>query len=205
MFEAGNELVPGVGRDVFFGEINVRLDMGQGLEQLVAQLVDALGELAGELFVGGAQGQLGARVDQIGHGFGLREVNAPVEKGAAGEFAGLGQPRAVCEDGVEDQFCGQNSAVAGDLDDILAGEGAGRAHDGEQGLVHVLAVAHDVAEVDRMRRRGGRFDGRCAGGRKGAVRDGERLRAREADDGQPAFAERRGNRSDGVVQHRKEV
>ena len=102
-FEAGDELVPGVGRDVFLGEINVRLDVGQRLDHVIAQLVDALGELAGELFVGGAQGQLGARMDQVGHGLGLREVDAPVEEGAPGELARLGQARAVGQHRIQDQ------------------------------------------------------------------------------------------------------
>ena len=199
--EPGDELLAGVGRDVFLGEINVRFDVGQRLEHFVAQLVDALGELAGELFVGGAQGQFGAGVDQIGDGFGLRQVNAPVEKGAAGELAGLGQARAVREHGVQDHFRGQNPAVAGDLDHILAREGARGAHDGEQGLIHVCPSRTTwpkwmvcVAAADGLA-------GSFAGGAKERSATASACGAREADDGQPAFAERRGNRSDGVVQH----
>ena len=183
----------------------MRLDVGQRLEHFVAQLVNALGELAGELFVGGAQGQLGARMDQIGDGFGLHQVNSPIEKGAAGEFAGLRQPRAVREHGVQHQLRRQNSAVAGDLDHIFAREGARRAHDGEQGLIHGLPVAHDMAEVGRVRRRGGWLDGRFAGRSKRPVGHGQCFRARDADDGQPALAERRGNRSYGIVQHPQDV
>ena len=205
VFEPGEELVAGVGRDVFLGEINVRFDVGQGFEHFVAQLVDALGELAGELFVGGAQGQLGARVDQIGHGFGLGQVNAPVEEGAAGEFAGLGQARAVGQHGVQHQLRRQDPAVAGDFDHILARERARRAHDGQQGFIHVLSVAHDVAEVNRVRGRGGRLGRGLAGGREAAVGDRQRLRAGNADHGQPAFAERGGDRSYGVVLHGEEV
>ena len=101
VFEPGDKLVPGVGRDVFLGKINVRLDVRERFEHLIAQLVDALGEFAGELLVGGAQGQLGARMNQVGHGLGLREVEATVEEGALGEFARLGQPRAAGQHGIE--------------------------------------------------------------------------------------------------------
>ena len=129
--------------------------MGQRLEHLVAQLVDAAGELAGKLLVGGAQGQFRARMDQVGHGLGLGEVDAPVEKGAAGEFARLGQPRAARQHRIQHQLRRQNAAVAGDFDHVLAGEGARRAHDRQQDLVHALPVAHDVAEMDGVRCRRG--------------------------------------------------
>ena len=94
--------------------------------------------------------------------------------------------------------------MAGDFDDVLAREGARRAHDREQDFVHVLPVAHDMAVVNGVRR-GARVCGRLAGRRETAVRDRQRLRAGNADDGQPAFAERRGNGGYGVVQHREEV
>ena len=153
--EPGDKLILRVGGDVFLGEVNVRLDVRQRLQHFVAQLVDALRELAGELFVGGAQGQFGARVDQVGHGLGLREVNAAVEEGAPGEFAGLSQPGAVRQHGVQDQLRRQNAAVAGDLDDVLARKGARGAHDREQDFINVLPVAHDVAEMDGVCRRCG--------------------------------------------------
>ena len=53
LLQPGHELLPRVRRDVLLGEINVRLHVRQSLEHFVAQLVDALGQLAGELLVGG--------------------------------------------------------------------------------------------------------------------------------------------------------
>jgi len=41
---------------------------------------------------------------------GLRQVDAPVEKGAPGKLTGLGQARAVRENGIEDHFRRQDSA-----------------------------------------------------------------------------------------------
>ena len=47
--------------------------------------------------------EFGARMNQIRHGLGLGEIKAAIEKGAPGEFAGFGQARAVCQNGVEHQ------------------------------------------------------------------------------------------------------
>ena len=93
-----------VRRNVFVGKINVRLDVRERVHQIVAELVDALRQFAGELFVGGGEREFRARMNQIGDGLGLREVNAAVEKGALGEFARLGQPRAVFQQRVEHQL-----------------------------------------------------------------------------------------------------
>ena len=45
------QLLPGVRRDVFIGKVNVRLDMRQRFHHVIAQLIDSLRKLAGELFV----------------------------------------------------------------------------------------------------------------------------------------------------------
>ena len=68
--------------------VNVRLDVRQRRDQFIAQAIDALCQLAGKLCVGGGQRQFRPRMNQIGHGFRLREVNAAIEKGAFGKFAG---------------------------------------------------------------------------------------------------------------------
>ena len=108
----------------------MRLDVRQRLHHLIAQLVDPLRKFAGELFVGRGQGQFRARADQVGHGFRLGEVQAPVEKRALGELARLSQARSVFQQRVQHQLRGQDASVAGDLDGVLAREGPGRAHDG---------------------------------------------------------------------------
>ena len=43
--------------------------------------------------------------------------------------------------------------MAGDLDHVFARESARGAHDGEEHLVNVLALAHHVAEMEGVRRR----------------------------------------------------
>ena len=52
-FQSADELGLRVRRDVFIGKINVRLEMGEYVHQIVAQLADALAEFTSELFVGG--------------------------------------------------------------------------------------------------------------------------------------------------------
>src|ERR1035437_9954262 len=188
--------------------------------QVITKLVDALRKFSRELFVGGREREFRARMDQIGDGLGLREVNASVEKSAAGEFAGFGQPRAVGEQRVEDKLRGQNAAVTGNLHSVLAREGAWCAQDGEQHFINDLKIpltpalypaggkgvksffiADDFAVLNRVRRRGGRFQRTFPDGQKTFVRDGECLRTGNSHDGQAAFAERRGDGSNGVVKH----
>ncbi len=135
----------------------MRLDVRQREHQVVAQLVDALRQFSGELFVGGGQRKFRARMNHVRHGLGLREVNAAVEKSALGEFARLGQPRAVCKSVSSTSLAGQQSAVAGNFDGVLARKRARRAQDGEQHFVNHFSVADDFAKLDRVRRRGGWF------------------------------------------------
>src|SRR5208282_6271919 len=93
--QAADQFFAGVRSDVFVREINMGFDVGQSFHQIVPQKIDALGKFAGQLFVGGGEGQFGAGMDQIGHGFGLGQINAAIEKGAPGKFARSGQTRAV--------------------------------------------------------------------------------------------------------------
>src|SRR4051812_50036035 len=79
-----------VGRNVFVWEIDVSFDVGEDQHEAVAKCVDAGAERAGELLVGGAEGEFGAGMNQVDNGFGLRKVDAAVEKGAAGGLAPVG-------------------------------------------------------------------------------------------------------------------
>ena len=51
-----------------------------------------------------ASRQFGAGMDQVGNSFGLGQINAAVEKGAAREFARSGKARAVFQNGVQHQL-----------------------------------------------------------------------------------------------------
>jgi len=89
--------------------------------------------------------------------------------------------------------------VTGDFHRVLARERARRAQDGEQHFIHVLAVPDDFAEMNRVRRRSGRFQRIFSNRQKTFVHDGERLRPGDADNGETAFAERSGNSGNGVI------
>ncbi len=183
----------------------MRLDVREREHQVVAELVDALGKFPGELFVGGREREFGARVNQIGNSLGLRQINATIQKCTLGEFARLGEPRAVGEQRVEHKLGGQQSAMAGNLDGVLARERARRAQDGEQHFVNHFFTSDNFAELNGVRRRGGWFQRTFADRLKTFAGDGERLRAGKPDDGQPAFAERRGDGGNGVVEHTRRL
>jgi hypothetical protein len=187
--------------DVFVREVNVRFDVSQDFHQVVAQLVDAPGELAGQLFAGGGERQFGAGVDEVGHGFGLGEVQTAIEEGAPCELAGSGEASAIFEEGFQDKAGREQAAMTTDFHSVLAGEGARGAKDREQYLIHVLAVADYFPEMNGVGGGGGRRKGGFAGGPETGFGDGKGAGAGKADYGETAFAQRRGDGGDCVVKH----
>ena len=176
-FEPSQQLILRFLRDVFLRKIDIRFHVRESFQQVVAELIDALGKFAGELFVGGGKAEFRAGMNQIRHRFGLGEVDAAIKKCAPGKFAGLGQSRATGERGIEDHFRRQNSAMTGDFHNILARERARRAHHRDQNFIDGFSVADDVAELDGVRR-GGRGSGgsfarrakKCVGNRQALSR-----------------------------------
>ena len=61
------------------------------------------------------------RINQIADGFGLGEIDAAVEEGAHGEFAGLSQARSGCQRQLDDASQNYWRAVSGDFDDVVCG------------------------------------------------------------------------------------
>ena len=80
-----------VRRNVFVRKIDVGFDVRQSLDHFVAEIVDALGELAGQLLVGRRQAS-SVGVDQVRDGFGLGQIDPSVEKRPLREFAGSARP-----------------------------------------------------------------------------------------------------------------
>ena len=74
------------------GEVEVGLEMGQDVEQAVAEPHDRPGEAAGELLQGGVELRRGPRVDHAEHRLGPRQVDPAREEGAERELARLGLP-----------------------------------------------------------------------------------------------------------------
>jgi len=172
--------------------------MGEDEEEIVAEGMDVLGEMAGELGMGGVEGELGAGVDEVDHGFGLGEVESAVEEGAPGEFAGFGEGCTGAEEGVEDLSGDEGTAVATDLDGILAGVGAWGAEDGEEDFVDATVFGVDVAVMDGVGGGNGGKRGRRTTGLEAAVGDGECARAGDADHRQSAGSGRGGDGGDGI-------
>ena len=148
------QLLQSVGRDVFVREIKVRLDMRERGDEAITKLIDLLRQLAGELFVGRRQGEIGPGVNEIRHRFGLREIQPAAQERPLRELARLGEARAAREHRIEHTLGSKQAAVAGDLHDVLAGKRAWRAHHGDQHLVDDALTPESMAILDRVRGRG---------------------------------------------------
>jgi hypothetical protein len=101
------------------------------------QRVHALRERALQRAAGRARGGLGAGVDEVGHGLGLREVELVVEEGALRELARLGQAaaRAGLQAARQQQLQQHRAAVGLQLEHVLAGVGVRRREVQRQALV----------------------------------------------------------------------
>ena len=92
--QAAQDLCGGRHADIVFGEIDAGFEQRDQLEQLLLDRGDAARDRAADLLRGHARLVERGGFDQVAHGFGLRQIDAAVEKSAQGELAGLGQTRA---------------------------------------------------------------------------------------------------------------
>jgi len=106
--------------DVLVGEIHGQADAGPQLVQGRAQLPGLPAHGPGQPGHGQVEFGIGPGGDEFAHGLGLGEVEAPVQKGAFGEFPGAGRPGAGGEHGV--QYGGQyrRRAMAEEFHRVLA-------------------------------------------------------------------------------------
>ena len=155
---------------------------------------DLRAEPAFQLLGRGAQREIGLRADQVDDRLGLRQIHLAVQKGALGKFA---RPRGACsgaQTGFEHARRHQNSAVTADLDQIFAGVTGRRAMHREHDLIDHSIRFDDLAEALDVRWKLGRLPFPA----KNAIGDRDRFLARDADQGDRAFAGRRGDRRDRV-------
>ena len=84
-------------RQILIGKIDRRFEMGENSGQAIAPAVIEAAEFAVELAQRLATLRLRLGRGKIGDGLGLQQIELAVDKGAAGEFAGLGesQPEAA--------------------------------------------------------------------------------------------------------------
>ena len=79
------------------------------------------------------------RLDEISDGLGLREIDAPVEKGAHRELAGIRHAYALRQGDLDHPGEQHGRAVAGDLDDVIGSVGVRLGEIGDHHLVEALA------------------------------------------------------------------
>ena len=114
------------GVDFLLRKIEHRLGQRAQFGELRDQAVDRRGEFAAERAQRRARRFAARGVDQVGHRFGLRQIELAVEKRAAREFARLGKARAGIEHGAEHRMRHHRSAVALQFEHVLAGIGMRR-------------------------------------------------------------------------------
>ena len=106
---------------------------------------------------------LRAGSDEVGDGFGLRQVQLAVEKGTFGEFAGSCQPRAKLADTTEQRIEQHRAAVSLQFQHVLAGVGGRIREVQQQAAIDQRTVR--MAESARSGRNavcGGRPSSACA-------------------------------------------
>ena len=131
--------------DVLFGKIELQFEEACKANQGFAQGVDFAGEAAAKLVEGEAVRARVFRGDEVGDGFGLGEVEAAVEEGALGEFAGAGLTAPRLDERPHDLALDELRAVDVEFHRVLAGVGAGAAKD--EGESFVEDGAFGVAEA----------------------------------------------------------
>ena len=128
------------GRQVVF-EIHPRLELRQLIEQAQAQGAD----LPLETTIETRHRQLGrspaAGRHQLTDGLSAGEIQPAVEKSPLAEFTGQGAPGTGGQHQLQHPLHRDQPAVAVQLNDGLAGEAAGRAHQEQQRFIHPLAAA----------------------------------------------------------------
>ena len=121
-------------------EVRGGLDQRQHAGQAVRDPPHEARHAALQLPHGRPRRRLAVRADQLHHRLGPRQVDAPVHEGPAGEFPGLGHPRAQRQRPAQHRPGAHAAAVAVDLRHVLPGVGAGRAHQHGHHLVQRPAV-----------------------------------------------------------------
>jgi hypothetical protein len=114
------------GIQLLLGKIELRLGERAQLDQLRAQRVDGSGEVPAQRAQRAARRLAARGVDEVGHAFRLRQIEAAFEKGAARELAGLRQAGAGIDAGREQRLHDDRAAVTLQLEHFLAGVRMGR-------------------------------------------------------------------------------
>ena len=101
-----------------------------------------------------SRGRRCTRADQIGHGFGLRDVHLAVQKGALAELARPRHPATELERPLQQQIHHQRAAVPLQFQDVLTGERCGAGKYTGEALIDAIAASVEKIRASRARRGG---------------------------------------------------
>ena len=135
-------------------EVERGLHVGADGHEIVVAGVERAAEAAVELLGRRATGALRLGADQIHDGLGHAQIHAPVEEGAAREFAGTRRPRAAGHEGGDDAPGGNAAAVGLELHDVLARVAVRGAEGEDDGLADETAIG-GIAQLHEAERAGG--------------------------------------------------
>ena len=176
----------------FFAEIQFEFNKGDELQQVCPQVGQLTAETAAHLVHGYAMSGGRTGGDEIGYGFGLREVETAVGKGTSGKFAGGGSATATVYEGLYDVLGDVGRAVAGYLDRVLSGIGVRGTEERDNDLVEqvtFVAVYFAIGQgVGATLREGGTLP---VGAEKG-VDDVDGFGAADTNDGNAPYPGRCG-------------
>ena len=183
-------------RDVFIRVVDHGVIVACDVLQRIVYTLRAPQHRAAELTGGIFRIACGFGVDEVNDGFCLREIHAPVEKGALGKLPGKRLPRTGGEQRLQPRTQHGRRAVTLQLCRVLSGVAVRAAADGAQTEVERLAVGVAERAIDELtvRRLG---HGATVGRVKHAVDDGERPvtgQAQDADRGQDVAGRDGGDR-----------
>jgi hypothetical protein len=133
---------------VFLAEVQLQLNKGGEVEELLSQVADFGREAAPHLLHGQLVGGSGAGGDEVGHRFGLGEIQLAVEEGAEGKLPGLCQPCLSAKEELKDLLLYVGRAMAGYLYSVLAGVGVGGFEKAYQHFVQHGSLIMDHPEMD---------------------------------------------------------
>ena len=124
--------------DIVLGEVNAGFEHGDQLYQFLFDGLQAARERAFKLLSRNLGLIEGLRLDQVADSLRLGEIDASVEKGAHGEFAGLGQACAPSQSQLDHVAQDHGRTVGGDFDDVIGGVGMRLGKVGDNDFVDAL-------------------------------------------------------------------
>ena len=126
--------------DIVFGEVDAGFEQGDQFEKLLLERRDAARNRAARLLRGDARLIQRGGVDQVADRLGLRQIDAAIQIGPQREFARLGEARARFERPFDGVAQNHGRAVAGNLDHVFGGVGAGRRKICDHNLINGMAA-----------------------------------------------------------------